>query len=407
MYSNNENIHLILEKSRTRFLERFDIANLLRSILKFPKTEFPEIQKLESLPNRPKPGLIFMIELFSNKEKWPNFWKKDGYEYVKRRNGGIKEFKQIMKMKEFDMPNILVSYSDISKDNQQNPENYQILQRRIYSICNMPTFKMVHYNYSFKKRNKEIKINKNEDTYFLNSILIGKTETVAKQFKNKCVITHISPKTCFISGGENMLIVLSEKLKRDFWENINVLFGKNKAPAKLLNPYTLKVKIPSCEKEMKILPEIILENGLFIRNSKSYFEYTGNFFEELTKDINEMFESESSINLSHENEIISPGNEELGPDESEKNLEINKNDPLLFFENLEIEKEIEEENVFEFLDKKFENVDFYFENARIIQKNVKGWISRRRYRKLKQAVLNLQRKFKNASKKKIEKIKLN
>ena len=401
MYPNDKNIPFIMEKSRTRFLERIDMANLLGSILKFPKTEFPEIQKLESLPNRPKPGLIFIIEPFSTKEKWPNLWKKDGYEYVKRISGGTKEFKQIMKMKEFDLPNILVSYSEISKESQKNTENDKILQRRIYSICNIPTFKIVHYNYSFKKRSKEIKINRNENTYFLNSILMGKKETVVKQFKNKCVITHISPKSCFISGGENMLIVLSEKLKRNFWDNITVLFGKNKVLGKLLNPYTLKVKIPSCEKEMRILPEIILENGLFIRNSKSYFEYTGNFLEELTKDINEMFESESSINLSHENEIISPGNEELGQDESE----INKNDPLLFFENLAIEKKNEEENVFEFLNNKFENVDFYFENARIIQKNIKGWISRRRYQKLKQAILNLQRKFKNASKKKIEKIK--
>jgi hypothetical protein len=248
-------------------------------------------------------------------------------------------------------------------------------------------------------------------------------------------IKAISPLKSTVRGGESMILVFNKKIKSSV-KVVLVLFGNRQVTAKILNGFAVQVAIPISDAPCKIKPTVLIDNTHTIVNKRCNFTYLSDPFEEFNKDIKNILDLEESETNNDINSYSKISREESAH-KSEENESLNESAShcKLFKENipstnnfdeifkLPSVKEVEdknllfgEENMVDDMENcwlnkdSIENLSLFpkhyetqkqrhlFENVRIIQKNVRGWISRRRYGLLKNAVIKLQKRFKKNQK---------
>jgi hypothetical protein len=245
-------------------------------------------------------------------------------------------------------------------------------------------------------------------------------------------VKALAPSSCSIKGGEMMILALNKKLRGPIY-SIEVNFGGLKASAKMLNCFAVQCRVPTSENSNLVKPFITVNKEFTVQNKRCNFSYLTDPFEEFNKDIKNILDlDESETNndvrsLSHDskNDSMHESQDDLSLNEKPTKAIPMTGNPQppepKFLEMFQMKADdeiikqdhcLEEERIQEDLETlwglkdvvdmgSFLNLDqfnsqerTFNENARIIQKNIRGWISRRRYCMLKSAVIKLQKRFK-------------
>lgn len=392
MENSESKINQILEKTQSCFLQGSELTYLFKNLDKLDFQNNFKIQIVSQLPFQPEPGSIYLIKNADLSEQIQinsQFsWKKDGYEYSKRKTGGIQEYRQIIKVKEESADPIYVLYA---QTNKTVPFSLQV-QRRIYWQKSNPKYRLIHYSI-LKNKNSLQSVTYSKEQVCFDRLFHENQSLNWKQYYSECSIKYLSPANHSCKSGGTIFLILSAKIQRNLMENAQVILLQNKVEAKFVNPFTVKTKVPACLNPQVLKPEILLSNNQLVRNNKCFFEYTSDFMEEFDKDVRSIFDEESSNDFDFE-----PNSETEKLERSSERESIRSGSPRVDLGPIDCFcDEIQREKQILFFDD--DSNQKYEENVKKIQKNVRGWIARKKYQKLKKVIIKLQQKFKFKKKK--------
>lgn len=369
----------ILTLAQQRFLGRVEVHRLFRLLEQRPGGE-GAVPLLSPLCFRPPPG---SVALFGSPDlPIPDLhWKKDGYDYQKRASGGVREYRQTFKATDPKDPDILVLYATEIPAEGKSP-----IQRRIFvretTLLSKKGYFLIQYHLvgpriQPKRLGKRASLPTTPgvwggESQELDKALLGPVLSPVKAsgVKIKCIAPVISS----LTGGNPLLLVTSKSLSGLPKVTPQVTFGKTSVQGELLNPYTIRTTIPQSATEARLFPEVILGDQL-IRNDHCPFEYADDAIEDLDNDITKALGELSSKDLSDAEHSPEQNRQEPSPDSCE---------------------ELKEAEFWALANQPAE--DPFERPVVIIQKNVRAFLDRKRFKRLRDAVLRLQKKFKRVKK---------
>lgn len=294
-----------------------------------------------------------------------------------------------------------------------------------------------HCEHQFQQQQSPTQNRFSRPERILDKTLVNKERVVCNSeervdYFSQLRVRALAPNKCSIKGGENIILVLNKKIKGPI-HSIEVDFCGIKVPAKVLNLFTVQSRVPPASNSGLLKPFLVVNKELTIANKRCNFSYLSDPFEEFNKDIKNILDLDES-ETNNDVHSVSHYSKNDSVHESQDNISLNEKsikhsakignpqngDPKFFQifgmtaddEIIKQDHHLEEERIQEDLETfwgmrdvadmgSLLNLDWinnqdktFFENARIIQKNIRGWISRRRYCMLKNAVIKLQKRFK-------------